>query len=98
MVIILLNMISNMFVHTYLLLCAGKSKQAASETFTKEQDHKEKEVLLLQIEALQSQLEDQTKASKEQVEALLEDRRVRMEEMQTVIERDQHKIQMITEK
>ena len=36
------------------------------------------QTLLLQIESLQAQLEEQTKLAKEQVDALLEDRRVHM--------------------
>ncbi|XP_054750842.1 coiled-coil domain-containing protein 77-like [Lytechinus pictus] len=64
-------------------------------------DIKEKqdvEVLLLQIEALQSQMADQARVSKDQVDALIEDRRVRMEEMQTVIERDQSKVQALEDR
>lgn len=49
------------------------------------------EVLMLQIEALQAQLEEQTRLAKEQADALLEDRRVRTEELQTVIDRDRDK-------
>ena len=78
---------------------SGKAKPSQNTDNTDEHhNNPDKEVLLLQIEALQSQLQDQTKASKEQVESLLEDRRVRMEEMQTVRERDQHKIQTLKEK
>ncbi|XP_025023248.1 coiled-coil domain-containing protein 77 isoform X3 [Python bivittatus] len=50
------------------------------------------------VEALQAQLEEQTKLSKEQIEALLEDRRIRIEETQVQHQRDQEKIKDITEK
>ncbi|KAM6090080.1 coiled-coil domain-containing protein 77 isoform 3-T4 [Theristicus caerulescens] len=54
--------------------------------------------LLLQVEALQAQIEEQTRLSKEQVEALLEDRRIHMEEAQVQHQRDQDKIKTITDK
>ncbi|XP_068714597.1 coiled-coil domain-containing protein 77-like [Montipora foliosa] len=54
--------------------------------------------LLLQIESLQAQLEEQTKLAKEQVDGLLEDRRVHMEEQQAQRERDSDKIKMMQEK
>lgn len=56
------------------------------------------EVLALQIEALQSQLQEQTKVAKEQVEALMEDRRVKEEELETRRQRDEAKIHTLTEK
>ncbi|KAJ7379338.1 Coiled-coil domain-containing protein 77 [Desmophyllum pertusum] len=56
------------------------------------------QTLLLQIESLQAQLEEQTKLAKEQVNALLEDRRVHMEEQQAQRERDADKIKMMQEK
>lgn len=64
-------------------------------------EHKYKhdnESLALQVEALQSQLQEQTKLAKEQVEALIEDRKVKEEEMQTRMERDEAKIATLTEK
>ncbi|XP_068133785.1 coiled-coil domain-containing protein 77 isoform X2 [Hyperolius riggenbachi] len=56
------------------------------------------QTLLLQIEALQAQLEEQTRLSKEQVGSLLDDRRIRMEEAQVQHQRDQDKIKEVTEK
>ncbi|KFO82951.1 Coiled-coil domain-containing protein 77, partial [Buceros rhinoceros silvestris] len=56
------------------------------------------QTLLLQVEALQAQLEEQTRLSKEQVEALLEDRRIHMEEVQVQHQRDQDKIKTIMDK
>lgn len=56
------------------------------------------QTLLLQIESLQAQLQEQTKLSKEELEGLLEDRRVRTEEQNALCERDQDKIKTLTEK
>lgn len=50
------------------------------------------------MEALQAQLEEQTRLSKEQVEVLLEDRRIHMEEVQVRHQRDQEKIKTIMDK
>ncbi|NWI58985.1 CCD77 protein, partial [Calyptomena viridis] len=54
--------------------------------------------LLLQVQALQAQIEEQTRLSKEQIEALLEDRRIYMEEAEVQHQKDQDKIKAITEK
>ncbi|NXE42720.1 CCD77 protein, partial [Ptilorrhoa leucosticta] len=56
------------------------------------------ETLLLQVKALQAQIEEQTQLAKEQVEALLEDRRIQMEEAEVRHRRDQEKIKTVTEK
>ena len=53
------------------------------------------QTLLLQIESLQAQLEEQTKLSKDQIESLLEDRRVRLEEQNAQRERDTDKIKTL---
>ncbi|XP_022082623.1 coiled-coil domain-containing protein 77-like isoform X2 [Acanthaster planci] len=74
---------------------SGQQKAVQSEGGGHQED---REILLLQIEALQSQMKEQAELSREQTEALLEDRRVRIEEMQTVIERDCSKIQSLNEK
>ncbi|NWZ36365.1 CCD77 protein, partial [Brachypodius atriceps] len=63
-----------------------------------ERYQKDDETLLLQVKALQAQLEEQTRLTKEQVEALLEDRRIQMEEAEVRHRRDQEKIKAITEK
>ncbi|KAL8222172.1 UNVERIFIED_CONTAM: Coiled-coil domain-containing protein 77 [Gekko kuhli] len=52
----------------------------------------------LKVEALQAQLEEQARLAKEQLEALLEDRRIRIEEAQVQHQRDQDKIKDLTEK
>lgn len=54
--------------------------------------------LIYQVEALQTQLQEQARLTKEQVDALMEDRRVKAEEYETRRLRDQDKIQMLTEK
>ncbi|NXS58385.1 CCD77 protein, partial [Brachypteracias leptosomus] len=63
-----------------------------------ERYQRDNQTLLLQVEAVQAQLEEQTRLSKEQVEALLEDRRIQMEEAQVQHQRDQDKIKTITDK
>ncbi|XP_061300777.1 coiled-coil domain-containing protein 77 isoform X1 [Pezoporus flaviventris] len=63
-----------------------------------ERYQRDTQTLLLQVEALQAQIEEQTRLSKEQVEALLEDRRIHMEEAQVQHQRDQDKIKTITDK
>ncbi|XP_007935239.2 coiled-coil domain-containing protein 77 [Orycteropus afer afer] len=54
------------------------------------------ETLILQVEALQAQLEEQTKLSREQVEGLMEDRRICIEEIQVQHQRNQEKIKELT--
>ena len=54
-------------------------------------------MLLLQVESLQAQLEDQAKLAKQQEEAMLEDRRVRLEEQNSQRQRDSDKIKALTE-
>ncbi|MBN3315144.1 CCD77 protein, partial [Atractosteus spatula] len=59
---------------------------------------KDSQTLLLQVEALQAQMEEQTRLAKEQVESLLEDRRIRVEEAQLQHQRDQDRISALTDK
>ncbi|XP_027663441.1 coiled-coil domain-containing protein 77 [Falco biarmicus] len=73
---------------------AAKGEKPASP----ERYRRDNQTLLLQVEALQAQIEEQTRLSKEQVEALLEDRRIHMEEAQVQHQRDQEKIKTITDK
>ncbi|XP_010589096.1 coiled-coil domain-containing protein 77 isoform X1 [Loxodonta africana] len=54
------------------------------------------QTLILQVEALQAQLEEQTRLSREQVEGLMEDRRIRIEEIQVQHQRNQEKIKELT--
>lgn len=51
-----------------------------------------------QVEALQAQMEEQTRLAKEQVESLLEDRRIKTEEAQAQQKRDQERITALTDK
>ncbi|XP_063251129.1 coiled-coil domain-containing protein 77 isoform X7 [Prinia subflava] len=64
---------------------------------TSERYQKDDETLLLQVKALQAQLEEQTRLAKEQVEALLEDRRLQMEEAEVRHRREQDKLKAVTE-
>ena len=50
------------------------------------------------MEALQAQLEEQTKLAKEQIEGLLEDRKVKVEEAETRRQREEDKVGMLVEK
>ncbi|XP_020909424.1 coiled-coil domain-containing protein 77 [Exaiptasia diaphana] len=59
---------------------------------------KDSQTLLLQIESLQAQLQEQTRTAKEQLDALLEDRRVRMEEQNAQRDRDSDKIKTLQDK
>lgn len=59
--------------------------------------HEDHETLLLTVEGLKAQLEEQTRLCKEQVDALLEDRRVRMEEYQALQDRDTERIKSLDE-
>ncbi|XP_041705685.1 coiled-coil domain-containing protein 77 isoform X1 [Coregonus clupeaformis] len=63
-----------------------------------EQYRRDNQTLLLQVEALQAQMEEQTRLSKEQVESLLEDRRIHVEEGQVQHQRDQDRITTLTDK
>nr|XP_014349048.1 PREDICTED: coiled-coil domain-containing protein 77 [Latimeria chalumnae] len=73
---------------------SGK-REDASSPMTFQRDN---QTLLLQVEALQAQLEEQTRLAKEQVESLLEDRRIRVEEAQVQHGRDQDKVKILTDK
>ncbi|XP_038562326.1 coiled-coil domain-containing protein 77 [Micropterus salmoides] len=63
-----------------------------------EQYKNDNQTLLLQVEALQAQMEEQTRLAKEQVESLLEDRRIKTEEAQAQQHRDQERITALTDK
>ena len=53
--------------------------------------------MLLQIESLQAQLEEKTSLANDQINSLLEDRRVQMEEFEAYREREYQKINNLTE-
>ncbi|XP_074534007.1 coiled-coil domain-containing protein 77 [Halichoeres trimaculatus] len=63
-----------------------------------EQYKSDNQTLLLQVEALQAQLEEQTRLAKEQVESLLEDRRIKTEEAQAQQQRDNERITALNDK
>ncbi|NWZ85476.1 CCD77 protein, partial [Poecile atricapillus] len=91
--------------HLLLLISSVGTEKSTSKltakgekTGSSERYQKHDETLLLQVKALQAQLEEQTRLTKEQVEALLEDRRIQMEEAEVRHRRDQDKIKAITEK
>ncbi|XP_074488287.1 coiled-coil domain-containing protein 77 isoform X2 [Sebastes fasciatus] len=63
-----------------------------------EQYKNDKRTLLLQVEALQAQMGEQTRLVKEQVESLLEDRRIQTEEGQAQRQRDQERVTVLTDK
>lgn len=56
------------------------------------------ESLLLQINALETQIQEQTKLSKEQIDSLMEDRRTHMEEYETTRLKDSTMIKNLKEK
>ncbi|NXS16121.1 CCD77 protein, partial [Mystacornis crossleyi] len=74
------------------------SKSKGEKPESPERYKRDDETLLLQVKALQAQMEEQTRLAKEQVEALLEDRRIQMEEAEVRHRRDQEKIKTVTEK
>lgn len=77
--------------NTSAKLCSKKKQIHNPE----ENDNK---ILSLQIECLQAQLEEQTKHAKENVEALVADRKVKEEELEARRLRDEEKIRVLLEK
>ena len=71
-----------------------KDKKAEEEN---KQLNADNQTLLLQIESLQAQIEEVTKHTKEQIDALMEDRRVHIDEQTAQRERDSDKIKSLTE-
>ncbi|CAJ1057353.1 coiled-coil domain-containing protein 77 [Xyrichtys novacula] len=63
-----------------------------------EQYRSDNQTLLLQVEALQAQMEEQTRLAKEQVESLQEDRRIKTEEAQAQQQRDKERIAALNDK
>ncbi|XP_056595529.1 coiled-coil domain-containing protein 77 [Triplophysa dalaica] len=77
---------------------AKGSSRSFKDARSLEQHKQDNQTLLLQVEALQAQMEEQTRLAKEQVEALLEDRRIHLEERQVQQKRDQDGITALTDK
>ncbi|XP_034541241.1 coiled-coil domain-containing protein 77 [Notolabrus celidotus] len=63
-----------------------------------EQYKSDNQTLLLQVEALQAQMGEQTRLAKEQVESLLEDRRIKTEEAQAQQQGDKERIAALNDK
>ncbi|NXU89436.1 CCD77 protein, partial [Xiphorhynchus elegans] len=76
---------------------ASKATAQEEKPESLERYQTDNQTLLLQVQALQAQIEEQTRLSKEQIEALLEDRRIHMEEAEVQHQRDQEKIRAMTE-
>ncbi|KAJ7997621.1 hypothetical protein DPEC_G00214030 [Dallia pectoralis] len=77
---------------------ASRTEDGALHGESPEQYIRDNQTLLLQVEALQAQMEEQTRLSKEQVESLLEDRRIHVEEGEVQHQRDQERITAFTDK
>ncbi|NXU12105.1 CCD77 protein, partial [Pardalotus punctatus] len=77
---------------------ASKPTAKGEKPESHERYQKDDDALLLQVKALQAQIEEQTQLAREQIEALLEDRRIQMEEAEVRHRKDQEKIKTITEK
>uniref|UniRef100_A0AAY4B495 CCD77 protein n=1 Tax=Denticeps clupeoides TaxID=299321 RepID=A0AAY4B495_9TELE len=85
--------------HVVRHACRRKlSKEGSEDTESPEQYKKDNQTLLLQVEALQAQLEEQTRLSREQVESLMEDRRIHMEEARVQHQRDKDRVTAFTER
>ncbi|XP_020948150.1 coiled-coil domain-containing protein 77 isoform X2 [Sus scrofa] len=61
-----------------------------------EQQQRDVQTLILQVEALQAQLEEQTRLSREQVSGLMEERRIHMDEVQVHHQRYRDRITELT--
>ncbi|XP_029455797.1 coiled-coil domain-containing protein 77 isoform X2 [Rhinatrema bivittatum] len=81
------------FKRTTSKSATNEAKPAGSDDY-----QRDNQTLLLQVEALQAQLEEQTRLSKEQLEGLLEDRRIRVEETKAQHQKDQERIKTLTDK
>ncbi|XP_060101746.1 coiled-coil domain-containing protein 77 [Heteronotia binoei] len=88
----------NSTLKTGIKSSASKPTAKGGKSESAERCQRDNQTLLLQVEALQAQLEEQARLAKEQLEALLEDRRIRIEEAQVQHQRDQDKIKDLTEK
>ncbi|XP_045165218.2 coiled-coil domain-containing protein 77-like isoform X1 [Mercenaria mercenaria] len=76
----------------------GSSTKSSVALSAEDKYHHDNQALSLQVESLQSQIQEQAKLAKEQVQALIEDRRVKEEELETRRQRDEAKIHTLTEK
>ena len=95
----LIPVIDQLAASTGLCWCKrlGKKERDAIAAGNQQYRH-DNQTLSLQVEALQAQLEEQTRLSREQLEAMTEDRRVKQEEFDGRRQRETDKIQVITKK
>ncbi|XP_064199441.1 coiled-coil domain-containing protein 77 [Anguilla rostrata] len=77
---------------------AAKPEVGGETAESPEQYKRDNQTLMLQVEALQAQMEEQTRLAKEQVESLLEDRRIQAEEVQVQRTRDEERVAALTDK
>ncbi|XP_035280863.1 coiled-coil domain-containing protein 77 [Anguilla anguilla] len=77
---------------------AAKPEVGGEAAESPEQYKRDNQTLMLQVEALQAQMEEQTRLAKEQVESLLEDRRIQAEEAQVQRTRDEERLAALTDK
>ncbi|KAG5845700.1 hypothetical protein ANANG_G00142040 [Anguilla anguilla] len=77
---------------------AAKPEVGGETAESPEQYKRDNQTLMLQVEALQAQMEEQTRLAKEQVESLLEDRRIQAEEAQVQRTRDEERVAALTDK
>ncbi|CAF1498018.1 unnamed protein product, partial [Didymodactylos carnosus] len=89
---------SSKISHSHPDTTTKKSSSTVDHTTSSSNQIRDNETLTLQIDALQAQLEEQTKLAKEQIESLLEDRRVRIEEYDVQRKRDEERIKHFQEK
>lgn len=75
-----------------------KNDQSSDSFSTNNKYPRDYESLLLQINALETQIQEQTKLNKEQIDTLLEDRKTRMEEYETQRVKDSDIIKQLKEK
>ncbi|XP_078678168.1 coiled-coil domain-containing protein 77-like [Branchiostoma floridae x Branchiostoma belcheri] len=78
----------------------AKPRKLADKPISPETEayQKDNETLALHVEALQAQLEEQTRLAREQAEALLQDRQVRIEEQDAQRQRDTDRIKGMTDR
>ena len=81
-----------------LFLISGLKKKQQQIHNSEDNAQLDNKILSLQIECLQAQLEEQTKHAKENVEALIADRKVKDEELEARKFRDEEKIRVLLEK
>ncbi|KAJ8262042.1 hypothetical protein GJAV_G00161420 [Gymnothorax javanicus] len=85
-------------VHTAPRKKVAKAEGGPESAESPDQYKRDNQTLMLQVEALQAQMEEQTRLAKEQVESLLEDRRIQAEEAQVQRKREEERVAALTDK